>query len=63
VIKAIVFLTDFSPTYAIYPYYHPLRPRFFNMATLFREVFAALYTGVQKYVENVRIIFFLNLFL
>ncbi|KAG5669415.1 hypothetical protein PVAND_017302 [Polypedilum vanderplanki] len=42
----------FSPLYVVYPIYHPLRPRFFNMAMLFKETIIGLYWDIRKYIQN-----------
>ncbi|KAG5669474.1 hypothetical protein PVAND_017361 [Polypedilum vanderplanki] len=39
----------FSPGFIIYPHYHPLRPMFFNMATLFSNTLTVLYKGIVSY--------------
>ncbi|KAG5666648.1 hypothetical protein PVAND_014664 [Polypedilum vanderplanki] len=39
------------PAMLIYPWYHPLRSRFFNMATIFTEVISKISSGVKKHVE------------
>ncbi|KAG5685161.1 hypothetical protein PVAND_014353 [Polypedilum vanderplanki] len=41
-----------TPAYTIYPFYHPLRPRFFNMATLFKYTLVRLLWDVRKYISD-----------
>ncbi|KAG5668297.1 hypothetical protein PVAND_016244 [Polypedilum vanderplanki] len=48
-----------SPNEVIYPKYHPLRPRFFNMATLFREVLTRMYLDIRDYLRK-RYFIYLN---
>ncbi|KAG5667502.1 hypothetical protein PVAND_015481 [Polypedilum vanderplanki] len=40
----------FSPFEIIYPWYHPLRPRFFNMATLFKSTVTRLYFDIKEFI-------------
>lgn len=35
-----------------YPYFHPERPRFFNMATFFTQLFYVLDDGVETYLKH-----------
>jgi hypothetical protein len=35
-----------------YPYFHPKRPKFFNIVTLFLQIFANLNDGVASYLKN-----------
>lgn len=43
---------DISPIFTFYPAYHPLRPHFFNMATLFYYAVFYLDIGIRHYVER-----------
>ncbi|KAG5666985.1 hypothetical protein PVAND_014988 [Polypedilum vanderplanki] len=40
----------FSPVLTVYPFYHPLRPKFFNMATLFQETLIRLFWDISEYI-------------
>ncbi|KAG5669536.1 hypothetical protein PVAND_017423 [Polypedilum vanderplanki] len=47
-----IIFVDFSPLSIIYPHYHPLRPRFFNMATLFEDTLSQLFLNIKEYTLN-----------
>lgn len=46
-------MPDIPPLKIIYPFYHPMRPRFFNMATVFDDAIRNIDDGVKSYVEKV----------
>lgn len=48
------FILDIPSMWIIYPWYHPQRPRFFNMATMFVQVLVRIHAEIQHYVAAVR---------
>lgn len=47
---------DLPPLYMIYPYYHPLRPKYFNMAALEREVLDLIQNEIDAYAWRVKLL-------
>jgi hypothetical protein len=39
--------------WTLYPWFHPERPRFFNMATMFVQLLVRIHLGIKNYVKKV----------
>jgi hypothetical protein len=46
------FVSDIPFIWITYPWFHPVRPRFFNTATLFRGVIRSLHVGLSEREKN-----------
>lgn len=47
-------LIGIPAVWTYYPWYHPNRPKFFNQATLYLDIIAAIKFNAVRYVQNVR---------
>lgn len=49
----IIYSLDIPSQWILYPWFHPNRPDFFNIATLFSDVVESINSGLREYLEDV----------
>lgn len=53
-VSAKFFFLAFPQKTLMFPFFHPERPRFFNMATIYPRAIYSINSGIKKFVKEVK---------